>query len=417
MFDKYLSKYNKTQALIQDDTEQDLYNIIVIPCLNEPNIIDTLKSIKYCDLPKKPVEIIVVINSSELAEQTVIEQNNRTYKEIENFAANENTLKIKFHSILIKDVPKKKTGAGFARKLGMDEAVFRFNKIGIDGVITNLDADTIVEKNYLQEIENTFLNTKANAASIYFEHSLDQQKFGEDIILGIKKYELYLRYFKHALKYINFPFATHTIGSAFAVRASIYVQVGGMKATQAGEDFYFIQKAIQTGNYKEIANTRVSPSPRLSQRVIFGTGPAVIDILKEKDFNYYVYSIESFTDLKILISKIDLFFGADKENTITIITSLPKEIKEFLQEISFAKTIHKINSNTKTIETFRKAFFNNFNTFTVIRFLNESHNKTYKKQEVEVVAQQLLNIAKLNSSANNLNELLSTYKLLDRRIG
>jgi len=413
LYEKYLAKYNKTQSLIQEEPEQDLYNIIVIPCLNEPEILNTLQSLKFCDLPQKSVEIIIVINSSELAETDVLKQNKLTYDEINSFAEKENTQKIKFYPILIDNVSKKKAGAGFARKLGMDEAIFRFNQIGIDGLITNLDADTIVDKNYLIEIENTFLNTNANAASIYFEHSLDEEKFGKDVILGIKKYELYLRYFKQALRYINFPFATHTIGSAFVVKSSIYVSYGGMKATQAGEDFYFIQKVIQAGNYAEIVNTKVIPSPRLSQRVIFGTGPAIIDILKEKDFNYYVYSIESFKDLKLFIDKIDLFFNADNDTVNDLINSLPKPLTSFLQDIKFEDTIVKIKSNTKTLETFKKAFFNNFNTFSLIRFLNETHQQFYKKQEVEIVAKQLLDLTNKKYTNTKLNDLLIIYKQID----
>lgn len=413
MYEKYLAKYNITKSLIKAEPEQDLFNIIVIPCLNEPEILNTLQSLKFCDLPKKTGEVIIVINSSELAEANVVEQNKLTFDEINNFAKKENNQKIKFHTILIKDVPKKKAGAGFARKLGMDEAIFRFNKIGVDGVITNLDADTIVDKNYLTEIENTFLNTKTNAASIYFEHDLDEQKFGKDVILGIKKYELYLRYFKQALRYINFPFATHTIGSAFAVKVSIYVSYGGMKATQAGEDFYFIQKVIQAGNYAEITKTKVVPSPRLSQRVIFGTGPAIIDILKEKDFNYYVYSIESFKDLKLFIDKINLFFNVNNDEINNLLNSLPKAIVSFLTDIKFEETIIKIKANTKTQETFRKAFFNNFNTFSLIRFLNETHQQFYKKQEVEVVAKLLLDLTNREYTNTNLDSLLNIFKQID----
>ena len=294
MFEKYLKKYNKTESLVKEEPKKDLFNIIVIPCLNEPEIIKTLQSLKSCTNPGKSVEVIVVINSSELASSGVVEQNKSTFAEIKEFAKQENTSKLKFYPIIISDIPKKKAGAGFARKLGMDEAVFRFAQIGIDGIITSLDADTILDENYLVELEKTFYKTTANAATIYFEHSLNENEFGVELIKGIKKYELYLRYFRQALIYIGFPFATHTIGSAFASRASIYVNYGGLKATQAGEDFYFVQKVIQAGNYKEIVSTKVTPSPRLSERVIFGTGPAVIEILESENQNYFVYSIDSF---------------------------------------------------------------------------------------------------------------------------
>ena len=47
--------------------------------------------------------------------------------------------------------------AGTARKAGMDEAVRRYNLLGKpQGIIVSLDADTLVDENYLVEIENYF---------------------------------------------------------------------------------------------------------------------------------------------------------------------------------------------------------------------------------------------------------------------
>jgi hypothetical protein len=47
----------------------------------------------------------------------------------------------------------------------------------------------------------------------------------------------------------RFSYAYHTVGSAMAVKAYQYVKVGGMNRRQAGEDFYFIQKLVHSGNF------------------------------------------------------------------------------------------------------------------------------------------------------------------------
>ena len=73
------------------------------------------------------------------------------------------------------------------------------------------------------------------------------------------------------MKYSNLPYSFHTIGSAFALTASAYTRQGGMNRRKAGEDFYFINKLIKGEIFGEINDTKVIPSPRISDRVPFGT--------------------------------------------------------------------------------------------------------------------------------------------------
>ena len=96
---------------------------------------------------------------------------------------------------------------------------------------------------------------------------------------AIALYELHLRYYLHSVRSTGYPHAFHTVGSAFAVRADIYCQEGGMNRRQGGEDFYFIQKVAQRGSWSECNETCVYPSPRPSDRVPFGTGPAVARLI------------------------------------------------------------------------------------------------------------------------------------------
>ena len=126
----------------------------------------------------------------------------------------------------------------------------------------------------LEEIEKGFrMNPDKDAASIYFEHDLNDT-------VGIEKehiiaYELHLRYLIHAQRFCGHPFAYHTVGSSMAVRRQAYMQQGGMNTRQAGEDFYFLQKFIETGKLFEIKSTVVYPQARISLRVPFGTGKAM----------------------------------------------------------------------------------------------------------------------------------------------
>ena len=141
-----------------------------------------------------------------------------------------------FHCIANLKVPGKLSGPGYARKIGMDEAVRRFHQIdNQNGIIVSLDADSLVQENYFTSIwEFWNQHKKVNGVSIQFEHPLDGD-MDEKIYHGIINYELHLRYYINAQRFCLFPYAYQTIGSCFAVSASAYAKQGGMNKRKAGD--------------------------------------------------------------------------------------------------------------------------------------------------------------------------------------
>ena len=409
--EKYISR-NQLKKLINASPEKGLFNIIVIPVLNEPEIKNTLHSLLNADKPEYPVEVILVINSKQNENTEIVEQNRKTYNDLINFAKENSTKAFKIHPLLFENLPAKTAGAGLARKIGMDEALLRFNQDADFGIITSLDADTLVEKNYLTELEKAFKNQSPEIALVYFEHKIEGTKYTENIYQAIAKYELYLRYYYQALKYIQFPFAYHTVGSAFAVTSVSYARYGGMSPKQAGEDFYFIQKVAKNKQVVELNSTAVYPSSRPSTRVIFGTGPAVAEISQTGIYN--VYNLQSFFDVGIFLKQIPAFFKIEKENYDKILAKLPQAVVFFLNKIDFFNKLQKINNNTTTLNNFTKAFFTIFDSFSLIRFLNETHqNNYYKKKEITTQAQELLTKIS-NQVPATTEELLSVYRNLEK---
>lgn len=166
--------------------------------------------------------------------------------------------------------PEKQGGVGWARKVLMDSIAALANETDI---IVSLDADTRVEKNYLREIANQFaLFPKISAMSLPYFHRLQGD---EDHQKSMLRYEIYLRSYAINLLRIGNPFAYTPIGSAMAARVSAYHKIRGLQATASGEDFYFMMKLRKAGVVLSWCNTRVYPSSRKSNRVIFGTGPTV----------------------------------------------------------------------------------------------------------------------------------------------
>src|SRR6056297_487056 len=301
----------------------------------------------------------------------------------------------------------------------MDEAIARFNQIDHkDGFIISLDADTLVDENYFQAIENhTEKNPEINAGIFYFEHPTSGIEFNPGIYNGIIHYELYLRYYKNALRHTGFPYAFHTIGSAFIVKAEAYVKQGGMNRKQAGEDFYFLNKIFQLGNVAEINKTRVIPSPRPSDRVIFGTGPEVKKRLKQSESLKDTYDLEAFETLKNFFSMISELFKSSHEEVEFYMTQQPEILKNFLEKENFTRTINRINNNCKNEDIFLKHFYNWFDGLKIIRFLRISHEKYYSKQTLRSGAKKLLSKYGIKySEKEDYVSLLKKFRNLDRTV-
>jgi glycosyltransferase involved in cell wall biosynthesis len=411
--DAYLTKHN-VRPLIKELPDPHLNICIVIPCFNEPDLIRTLESVYHCHRPALATEGIVVVNAPVNASVTVVENNKITLQKASIWINAHNDPKLKFHLIHSPDLPEKTAGVGFARKIGMDEAVFRFHQVNNhDGIIVSLDADAHCDSNYLTETEHHYQKfAKTPGASVYFEHPIEGHDFEPDIYKGITLYELHLRYINQAFRYAAHPHAYHTVGSSFSVRMDAYVKQGGMNKRQAGEDYYFLQKIISLGNYSEINTTRIIPSPRISDRVPFGTGNAIKHFVT--DNNFKTYSLEAFVDIKSLLGQLSSLYEGDKDNTRQIVASLALPLREFLQTNSFLIEWESVKENSASFTTFRNRFFRWFNAFKVIKYLNFTADKYYEKQEVVQEAKKLPVRLGLVSPPDQPSDLLKYYRKLDR---
>ena len=403
----YFQRFQAKEKQIEDKPEKDLFLTLVIPSFNESGLCKSLQSIKDCAMPEKSVEVIIVINSSENTPKEIVEKNQITYELARSFAKENSTKRIKFYILNFENLPKKFAGVGLARKIGMDEALQRYNLLEKpNGLIAGFDADALLDENYFLEIEKFFNeNSKINGASIDFQHPIEGNDYDEMIYKNIINYELHLRYFVEALRFANFPFAYHTIGSSFVVKADIYAKQGGMNRRKAGEDFYFLQKIIPLGNYGEINTTKVIPSPRTSDRVPFGTGAAISKMIEGNTHEFTTYSLDAFLLLKTFFELIPEFYKSFSYN------NLPEIMEIFLKMNKFEEDYKKIKSNSPKINIFEKRFYDWFNAFRVIKFLNFAHDKFYKKNDVKNEAIKLLSL--YHSSIlipNNEKELLTLYR-------
>lgn len=412
----YLESKTRDKSLFVNIPQENTGIIITIPAFNEPGIIFTLNSLLKCKKPPCNVEVMVLVNAPPDAGISQVEQNIVCCKEMAEW---EKKHRDKYFNLLYYDAGISDDhgwGVGMARKMVMDEALRRFNIINNPaGVIVSLDADCLVSENYLAEIyEKLYRRNDRMACSIYFEHPLTGDlpvKFYD----AIARYELHLRYYYQALKYTGYPWAFHTVGSALAVRAEAYVKAGGMSKKQGAEDFYFIQKLVPAGGYFYLNSATVIPSPRISDRVPFGTGPVISKIARGDENEYLTYNPAAFVYLKEFFDKLELLYDVDMQKYEDIHTSLHKSIQEFLINNDWNEKIIEINNNTASKASFKKRFFNWFNMFRIVKYLNFTHSGPYlNKIPVDKAAFNLLEKTGKSLPESGVYGLLRIYRQMER---
>lgn len=185
-------------------------------------------------------------------------------------------------------------GVGWARKVAMDEAA---RQASTDDIIVSMDGDTVYGPQYLDSILQ-LLNEHphAKAISIPYYHKLTGNIEEDRAVL---RYEIYMRYFALNMLRIKNPYAFTAIGSAMACTVDAYRGIRGITPHKSGEDFYFIQKLRKYGDVVIYMDETAFPAARFSDRVFFGTGPAMIKGNAGDWSGYPIYPHAIFDEVKI----------------------------------------------------------------------------------------------------------------------
>jgi hypothetical protein len=413
VIDQYLERRQLYPFQVLTEPPRNLGLSVVIPCFNETEVGRTLASLSACDPPDCDVEVLVVINAPDGADQLVGRNNASALCQVIDAVNRSNLDWLRFYALQHNRLPPALAGLWQARKIGMDEAAGRIARSrACDGVIVSLDADCEVAGDFMVKINAEFRRfVDCPGVSINFEHRTAGH--GSDpIYQAMLNYELHLRYYVAGQRLAGFPYAFHTIGSAMACRGSTYAQQGGMNRRQGGEDFYFIQKLIAMGGYRSLNSTTVYPEIRLSDRVPFGTGRAIQNALNDAG-NINTFAPGVFRDLKY-------FCEAVAENSAggweSIVRSLPEPITSYLLSTRFAARVAEIERNVSSEAAFRKRVFRWFNAFRFMKFAQFASRDYYPKMDVFRAAGELAESAGLIHRKEDLRvtDLLARYRQLDR---
>ncbi|MCX6245365.1 MAG: hypothetical protein NTU98_11755 [Bacteroidetes bacterium] len=256
----------------------------------------------------------------------------------------------------------KRHGVGWARKTVMDaiERVARDQDI-----IISLDADTTFSEHYFSSVTGNFAShPEAVALAVPYFHKLTGR---EDADRAILRYEIYMRYYSLNLWRISSPYTFTALGSAMAFPVWAYRAIGGMTPKMSGEDFYFLQKMRKYGKMLFNNTEKVYPAARFSDRVYFGTGPAMIKGNMGDWSSYPVYASHLFDELKMTTDLFEeFFFRTGSTPVVEFLRNLLKEEDPFLP----------LRQNARDPKTFIRACHEKFDGLRILQYLKNRQQDT-----------------------------------------
>lgn len=385
----YLDKYCIDNWLLESNRHHKIENAVVVPAICEyENLRKLLASLTQNDSKYFSSTIIIfVVNNFSDSPEHVMNNNQNSIEFLRAVILNKKSSddlisqiqKTKLNFGLVDasspgfELPKKIGGVGLARKIGMDEALKLFNyQSNSKKLLICLDADCVVESNYLTSIVEKFNSNKLSAGYVNFAHNIDENLSTSEAIIC---YELFLHYYVLGLIYAKSPFAFHTIGSTIICDYESYIKVEGMNKRKAAEDFYFLEKLAKNYKIEKINSTTVYPSSRNSWRVPFGTGQRVGRFLSHKQNEYLLYDPICFDILK---QWLNIFSSSDSSSAMDYLKSAEEihpELSNFLLQQNLVSDWNKILKSSVTEDQIAKQkqkWFDGFRTLKLIHHLRDT---------------------------------------------
>jgi len=191
-------------------------------------------------------------------------------------------------------------GVGLARKIATDSALQLIdNQVIKTRWIHSTDADVILPKEYFK----VATDTNYAAYSLAFQHNGHDPELNHWQAL----YDFRLGYYQQAMRYIGSPYDYIPLGSCLVVQADAYAKVRGFPIRSGGEDFYVLNKLAKIGPIAQPDKPVVQIKSRLSDRVPFGTGPALLK-MKESTETLSYYHPQIFAEIKIWYQQLGDYF-------------------------------------------------------------------------------------------------------------
>lgn len=259
-----------------------------------------------------------------------------------------------------------KQGVGLARKIGADLACALIARGQLhEPWIGCTDADAQWPTGYWQAL----CQQGVEAARVFpFSHRPEPGQAA----WPLRCYELHMLYYVAGLRFAGSPYAWPTIGSCLAINAQHYARVRGYPKRAAGEDFYLLNKLAKVGAVRHCREPVITLSGRPSDRVPFGTGPALTKIASlASAADYGSYHPDAFLYLRaLLVTLRDT--SHDEAGTRMAVCELPdpRFFDELWQRFGCDAAITHARGNSRTEAQLQRQLMTWFDGFRSLKWLH-----------------------------------------------
>lgn len=346
-----LNEFINISQIIDDLLTQEDVDLHLVVCVNQPDEWWTNeKRVSICSDNQKTIDYILSLDDKRI---TIIDKSTRG-----------------------KGWIGKRHGVGWARKVAMDLA----SELADDeDIIITADADTMYNPAYVKSVVDAFDQYPDSIAfSAPYYHPLTGDEITDKCML---RYEIYMRNYALNMLLIKNPYAFSAIGSGMACRAKTYRKVRGITPKMSGEDFYFIQKLRKAGEIIVNCDEIIFPGSRFSDRVYFGTGPAMIKGRAGDWSSYPIYKQDQFLEIKATFDRFGELF---RENISTPMDTFLLNVMA-CNNNNINEIWNPLRENSLNEKSFIKAAIQKVDGLKILQYLKSTEKDFIEKNEFRLV--------------------------------
>ena len=147
-----------------------------------------------------------------------------------------------------------------------------------------------------------------------------------------------------------------------------------------GLDFYLLQQLSKTGcSIEMIEEAFVFPSDRVSDRVPFGTGKAVGDIVESG--RWLTYHDHCYRDLGQVLDVVERGVANSAED---ILKNVPEVCKSWLVHRQFASVWPKLQNNSRDTGMLLQRFHEWLDAFQTLKLIHFLSDNAYPRMAMEI---------------------------------
>jgi hypothetical protein len=310
--ERYLARYCEAETALAQALTTQHDQVLTVPVYDEgDSFLELLSSVAT---GQGTALVIAVVNAREDSDAPVIDRNRQllsrlrdTYPVVQEPGVSATLHSARFGELLCIDrssrarLPRKQ-GVGLARKIAGDLALALCATGKIASRWIHLtDADATLPRDYFARSDGLEDPGRLCAAVYPYRHHSDRS----DLARAGELYEMYMRHYVLGLQAAGSPFAYHSIGSTIAVDAGAYAAVRGVPRRHGAEDFHLLNKLAKQGSIARLGGAPILLDARASQRVPFGTGPAIRREIESRQTLRPFFHPQSFLYLAALLSTLE----------------------------------------------------------------------------------------------------------------